>query len=69
MSLTHSETTYRLAVSAISPLFLNRFGRSLWVYHLEFNKKAEVKMPDIDGGLRILCDFIELSYCDPFGPW
>ena len=30
----------RLAISALSPLFVNRFGRSLRFCHLEFNKKA-----------------------------
>ena len=44
------------------------FGRYLRCCHLEFDKEA-VKMPGIDRGFRILCDLIELSYCDPFGPW
>ncbi len=30
----------RLAVSAIFPLFVNQFGRSLRFYHLELDKKA-----------------------------
>ena len=41
MSKTHTVTlTGRIAISAISPLFLDRFGRSLQFYHLEFYKEA-----------------------------
>ncbi len=30
----------RLTFSSISPLFVDRFGRSLWFCHLEFDKEA-----------------------------
>ena len=30
----------RLAISAIPPLFVDRFGRSLWFCYLEFDKEA-----------------------------
>ncbi len=33
-------TTSRLALSAISPLFVDQFGRSLRFYHLDFDKEA-----------------------------
>ncbi len=39
MSLTHS-LTRRLAVSAISPLFVVRFDRSILFYYVEFEKEA-----------------------------
>ena len=39
MSQTPSSTG-RLSVLAISPLFVDRLGRSLRIYHLEFNKEA-----------------------------
>ncbi len=43
MSQTHSVTPSfpgRLAISDISPLFVDRFGRSLRFCHLEFDKEA-----------------------------
>ena len=43
MSKTHSVTssnTGSLAISAISPLFVNRFGCFLLFSHLEFAKEA-----------------------------
>ncbi len=39
-SLTHSLTMSRLALSALSPLVVNRFGRSLRLCYLEFDKEA-----------------------------
>ena len=39
MSQTHS-LTGRLAILAISPLFVDRFGRSLLFCHLEFDEEA-----------------------------
>ena len=32
--------TSRLAISTISPLFVDRFGRSLRVFHLKFDREA-----------------------------
>ena len=40
MSQTHLSFTGRLAVPAISPLFVVRFGRSLRFNHLKFDKEA-----------------------------
>ncbi len=39
-SLTPSLTHKRLAISSIYPLFVDRFGRSLRLYNLEFDKEA-----------------------------
>ncbi len=39
-SLTLPLTTERLALPAITPLFVNRFGRSLRVCNLEFDKEV-----------------------------
>ncbi len=53
-SLTHSQTTQRLTISAISPLFVDRFVRSLRFCYLEniiqkaFLMVAGMKMPSID---------------------
>ena len=33
-------TTSRLALSTLSPLFVDRFERSLWIRNLEFDKEA-----------------------------
>ncbi len=40
MLLPLSLTASRLALSPISPLFVDRFGRSLQFCHLEFDKEA-----------------------------
>ncbi len=58
----------RLALSTISPMFVDRFGRSLWFWHLEFDKKAMsdgtgVKMPGICKAFLIHF----LSYLGPCG--
>ena len=40
MLLSHSHTKSRLALSAISPFFVDPFGRSLRFCYLEFDKEA-----------------------------
>ena len=60
MSLLHSLTTSRLAFSSIYSVFDDRFGRSLQVRHLEFDKKTVFFL--------ILSDFRELSSCGPCRP-
>ena len=74
MSLPHSLTKSRLAITNISPLFVYRFWHSLQFYHLELIVKpflmvAVVKLPGISdrGGGWILCDFRELSSCGRCG--
>ncbi len=59
----------RLAFSTIYPLFVDRFGRSLWFCHLDFDEEA------IYGGFMAhscvfrevlnLSDFRALSLCGP----
>ena len=67
-SLTHGTFDF----SAIFPLFVDRFGRSLRVFHLEFDKEAisdncRSKNARYRWGIQILSDFSELSFCGPFG--
>ncbi len=40
LDICHTLTYKRLAVSSISLLFVNIFGRSLWCCHLEFDKET-----------------------------
>ncbi len=50
IDVTDSLTQRSLTFSAIIPLFVDRFGRSVRICHLEFDKEAmvvEVKMPSI----------------------
>ena len=64
--------TGRLTFSTISPLFVDRFKRSLRFGHLQFDQEA------ISRGFMshsrvfrvsfILSDFRELSFCGPCGP-
>ncbi len=69
MSQTHS-LTGRLAVSAISPLFVIRFLRSLRVCHLEYVKEAILVgfMAHSRGFRGARFDFRELRLFDPRGP-
>ena len=62
-----------LQTHAISPLFEDGFGRSLRLCYLIFDKEAisdgcKMERPDIGGGLKILSDFRELSFCGPCEP-
>ncbi len=69
MSQTQSLTGC-LHISSLSPLFVDRFGRSLLFYYLEFVKKAisdgcSRENPDISGA--VYTDFREMSFCGPRG--
>ncbi len=71
-SLPHS-LMGRLAISTISPLFVDRFWRSLRFCYLKFNKEAlsdgcRVKTQGIGEGFWILSDFRERSFYGPCGP-
>ncbi len=66
MSCTDSFTE-RLDISAISPLFMVRIGRSLRFCHLEFYKQAISDVFKVFLG-RGRGDFSELSFCGPCKP-
>ena len=51
---------------------MDRLGRSLRFYHLEFDKKPFLVVSWHTSTFRggdILSDFKELSFCGPCGPW
>ena len=58
-----------LELQAISSLYVDQFGRSLWFWNLmrrPFRMVAGVKMPGIAGVFRILSDILrQLSFCGP----
>ena len=63
----HRLTHKRLAFSTIYPLFVERFGRSLRFYNIEYDKEA-ISDGRRSVGFWILSDFRELSLCGPCGP-
>ena len=75
IDVTDSPLTHkRLAFSSITPLFVDRFGRSLQFYHLQFDKEAISDGFMADAGVfkggedgLYLSDFRELSFSGPCG--
>ncbi len=61
-SLRHS-ILGRLALSSISPLFVDQFGRSL-----QFCHRSQKFKPQIKCFFLILSDFRELIFCGPWRP-
>ena len=69
MDVTHSLTHKHSALSAKSPLFVDRFGRVLQIFHLEFDKEAisdgcrsENAWCQYKGGLEFQVVLVDLFY-------
>ena len=50
-SLTHLKTTECITLLNFAPLFVDRFGRSIRLFHLKFDKSSKVLYPSFLGGV------------------